>query len=84
MEEFKHFDKVVSRMRKMFKDMSEATNNATVSRLEREGLEVMRELQFTAPRIWNDFVQASQHQRRAIASGTVEVKPKKKTTRKKA
>lgn len=98
-QEFDHFDKVVARMRAMFKSISNATTPMEVSKLEREGLELMRELQFTAPRIWNDFVKSSQERRSLISRGLVspeeakpqpqqpavvsEPKPKKKKTTRK-
>ena len=70
-KEFDHFDSVVSRMRKMLDDVSNATTQTEVSKLEREGIELMRELQFTAPRVWEDFVNVSRRRRAAISSGLV-------------
>lgn len=70
-KEFDHFDTVVARMRGMFDKLASATTAMEVSKLEREGLELMRELQFAAPRVWDDFVRISQDRRIAISRGLV-------------
>ena len=95
-----HFDEILARFHKKVEETKASTSPMVLSQIEREATALMSELQFTAPRLWNDFVSLIQKRRLQIATGQAkeakwqpqqpaiisEPKPrkKKKTTRKKA
>lgn len=95
-----HFDEILARFHKKVEETKTSTSPMVLSQIEREATALMSELQFTAPRLWNDFVSLTQKRRLQIATGQAEEtkwqpqqpaiisepKPrkKKKTTRKKA
>ena len=95
-----HFDEILGRFHGLVDNVKSTTSALVLSQVEREATVLMSELQFTAPRLWNDFVSLTQKRRLQIATGQAEEtkwqpqqpaiisepKPrkKKKTTRKKA
>lgn len=76
-KEFDRFKEVLARFESLLNQVDDTYSPLVLSRIEKEGSIAMRELQFCAPRLWNDFSDVTRTRRNAMARGLV-TPPKEK------